>query len=145
MMNILPESGAPRAHWTNYEVTYVYGDEAVPDGARVKITEGRETLADLPRLIAAANRRFHPDPDKIAITHIEVACSSRTGALLAPWLAEIDRAHTLGQLRDISDRAQVERLFGPLAHRPAEARLLARRLRERCEELTDPATARPPR
>ena len=144
-MNALPESGAARAHWTNYEVTYVYGDEAVPDTTRIKITEGRETLADLPRLIATANREFHPDPDKIAITHIEVTCSSRTGALLAPWLAEIDRARTLGQLRRISDRAHVERLFGTLAHRPAEARLLARRLRERCDELTHPATARPSR
>lgn len=142
-MNALPASGGSRTHWTDYAITYVYGDEVVPDGARIKITEGRETLADLPRLIATANRAFHPDPDKIAITHIEVACSSRTGALLGPWLAEIDRASTPGQLSGVSDRAQVERLFGPLAHRPADARLLARRLRERADELARP-TPRPP-
>lgn len=127
---------APRAHWTNYQATFYYGGLPDPASARVKVTEGRETLADLPALIARAHRESYPDPDKIAIARIEVTCSTRTGDLLAPWLGEIANARTRRALREIADGATATCVIGPHAKRRAEAEVLARRLREREAELT---------
>jgi hypothetical protein len=139
-MNAAPAPAQARTHWTNYEVTYLYADEVVPDAVRIKVIEGRETLADLPRLIAARNRKFHPDADQIAVLRIEVTADTRTPGPLHAWLDEIARATTIPALREISFQAQLAHLIGPRARRRA-ASLLTRHLREREAKIT----ARAPR
>jgi hypothetical protein len=135
-MTAAPEPAPERAHWTNYEATFYYGELPEAASARVKVTEGRETLADLPALIARAHRESYPDPDKIAIAGIEVTCSTRIGDLLAPWLGEIANARTQRALRAVADGASATCVIGPRAKRRAEAEVLTRRLREREAELT---------
>lgn len=122
-----------RTHWTNYEVTFYYGEHRTTATDRVKVTEGRESLTDLPELIARTHRESYPDPDKIAIVGIEVLCSSRID-LLGPWLDEIANARTPRTLRAITDAATTARMIGPRARR-ADAEVITRRLGEREAEL----------
>jgi hypothetical protein len=135
-MSAHPKPTPVRAHWSIFEVAFYYGELPQAASARVKVTEGRETLTDLPALIARAHPESYPDPDKIAIARIEVACCTRTGDLLAPWLAEVASARTRRALRAIADGASATCVIGPLARRRAEADVLTRALREREAELT---------
>ena len=135
-MTDVPEPAAPRAHWTNYEVTFYYGDRPEPEAARVTVTEGRETLTDLPDLIARGNREFYPDPEQIAILTVEVTCSTRINVLLAPWLRQLELDDSLRDLRQTADQATTARIIGPHARRRAEADLFAKRLREREAAIT---------
>ena len=134
-MTALAVPAVPRAHWTNYDVTYRYGASRTSYRACVKITEGRETLADLPRLIAQTYCNDHPDLDQIAVMRIEVACDSRAGKPLVLWLREIANAATVGRLREVAYQAQLSRVIGPQARRPAEASIFADHMRKREAEL----------